>query len=71
MLETHNNEVHMQTIESGIPVPTKAGYAATLRAMKPGDSALFPRFFNFYQYSYIGKFTSRKDGDKLRVWRLE
>lgn len=64
-------------IESGIPIPNdyKTGLAITFRSMKVGESFLLPAnqrngLFTAAQRENI-KILTRKDGDKIRVWRTE
>lgn len=65
----------MPEIQKGIPLPKprEKGMAETLRAMDVGDSFYWPKKqFNTGMLGRIpGQFTSRKEGDGVRVWRVE
>lgn len=63
-------------VESGIPIPDrqKPGALLTvLRGMKVGESFVYPKAYSLYNIaSRAGvKIATRKEGDGVRVWRVE
>jgi hypothetical protein len=62
-------------IESGIPVPSRQKTKYPYGAMKTGDSILIPvaAFRTPYTYTRAHpafRFTTRRCGDYVRVWRV-
>jgi hypothetical protein len=72
-------------IEIGVPIPPKVmrrGFSATLRLLKIGESALFETVTADNVRSLVwqlkqrgelagARFTLRKQGENVRVWRIE
>lgn len=71
----------MLTIEKNVPLPAaiaNPGIYAVLGKMEPGDSVLVPANRRsaasnaMTQHRYRGmKFRSKRDGDGIRIWRVE
>lgn len=66
-------------IEKGIPVPppkSKNGYSLALRSMEAGDSVVLPISHNSAMAAAsrilgAGNYTTRKEQDGIRVWRVK
>jgi hypothetical protein len=63
-------------IEKNVPIPNGYSFTQLLRDMEPGDSVLADKRNQACMWTMCkrgnikGKFVTRAEGDKIRIWRV-